>query len=877
MRVCPTCQSTYPDDADFCLKDLTPLPPPYAATKEALASSLARRYRIVKKLGAGGMGSVFLAEQITLGNRRVALKVLSRKLLDDPQFLLRFHDEGVSTARIQHPNVVTIYESGQADDGSPYIAMEYLEGEPLRGALRRRGALPVDECAEILQQAARGLNAAHKLGIIHRDLKPDNLFLTRGDEGELIVKIVDFGVAKLRESATHTVTGMVLGTPAYMSYEQASGMRSDELDARSDIYSLGVVTYEMLTGRVPFHSDTPLGYVRKHMLEEPPPFRAAAPGLSFPAQVEAVVMKALAKDRDQRYGSVLDFAREFARAATPPVEPAKPLATTRTVEPPIPDAGAVPKPPLRGAGSTLPPTVMPAPRPRDVGPSGARPGAEPGLRPDVEPGAERRSALQAGPQLGTLQRGKTSRVARVSLAAAGVVLIAAVLALVYWPRPSQAPRPAQEETAAPAKPQAVVPAQTANNPPSGPPTQPQTAVTKPSVSNPPTNPPSPQPNPAQIVVQTSPNAQVYLDDTFKGQVSPQGRLVIENPKPGDHSLRVSLAGKKNYEGHVTVLAGQAASVQATLADLTGSVKLQTSAGAEVLLDNSSRGTADAAGQLVLQEVVPGRHDLRVSARGKKEFRQTVAVLAGQEATIEARLEDIGPPTGTVRENRRDGLNYVWIPPGTFMMGCSPGDSECFSQEKPAHQVTITRGFWIGQTPVTVGAYKRFAGATGRQMPDAPNFNNGWTNDNMPIVYVRWDDAQAYCGWMGGRLPTEAEWEYAARGGNTEARYGPIDEVAWYSNNSGGQTHDVARKRRNGFGLYDMLGNVWQWVNDWYDESYYQSSPSQDPAGPTSGQYRVLRGGSWCDSPRVVRVSNRIGSCPAGRSDGYGFRCGGEVE
>jgi serine/threonine-protein kinase len=109
MRVCPTCQSTYPDDADFCPKDLTPLPPPYAATKEALASSLARRYRTVKKLGAGGMGSVFLAEQITLGNRRVALKVLSRKLLDNPQFLLRFHDEGISTARIQHPNVVTIY------------------------------------------------------------------------------------------------------------------------------------------------------------------------------------------------------------------------------------------------------------------------------------------------------------------------------------------------------------------------------------------------------------------------------------------------------------------------------------------------------------------------------------------------------------------------------------------------------------------------------------------------------------------------------------------------------------------------------------------------------------------------------------------------
>ena len=146
-----------------------------------LAASLARRFRLVRRLGAGGMGAVFLAEQIAVGNRPVALKVLSRKLLDDPDFLLRFQNEAASTGRIHHPNVVTIYESGQADDGTPYIAMEFLEGESLRQALARRGALPVPEVAEILQQAARGLNAAHKLGIIHRDLKPDNIFLTRGD------------------------------------------------------------------------------------------------------------------------------------------------------------------------------------------------------------------------------------------------------------------------------------------------------------------------------------------------------------------------------------------------------------------------------------------------------------------------------------------------------------------------------------------------------------------------------------------------------------------------------------------------------------------------------------------------------------------------
>jgi len=318
MKICPTCKKTYPDDFSHCPRDGARLTAQVTETEAELAAGLSHRYRIVRRLGAGGMGTVFLAQQIGVGNRPVALEVLNRKLLDDPEFLLRFQNEAGSTGLIHHPNVVAIYESAQADDGTPYIAMEFLEGESLREALKRGGALAVPEVAEILQQAARGLNAAHKHGIIHRDLKPDNIFLARGDEGERVVKVVDFGIAKLRESSTHTQTGMVLGTPAYMSCEQASGMRSDELDARSDIYSLGVVVYEMLSGRVPFHSDTPLGYLRKHMLEAPPPFRAAAPGLSVPRDVEAVVMKALAKNRDERYTTALDFARDFARAACAP-------------------------------------------------------------------------------------------------------------------------------------------------------------------------------------------------------------------------------------------------------------------------------------------------------------------------------------------------------------------------------------------------------------------------------------------------------------------------------------------------------------------------------------------------------------------------------
>jgi formylglycine-generating enzyme required for sulfatase activity len=281
---------------------------------------------------------------------------------------------------------------------------------------------------------------------------------------------------------------------------------------------------------------------------------------------------------------------------------------------------------------------------------------------------------------------------------------------------------------------------------------------------------------------------------------------------------------------------------------------------------------------------------------------------GQAAKVGAQTAKAGPSRGAVRENPKDGLKYVWIPPGTFMMGCSPGDTECDADEKPAHQVTISKGFWMGQTEVTVAAYKRFAAATGRPMPPEPGFegrplNPGWGDDAMPIVDVKWEDAKAYCSWAGGRLPTEAEWEYAARAGSTASRYGDLDKIAWYGDNSGRQRldsdriwnedvnnyfkrlnengngmHDVGLKAANRFGLYDILGNVWEWVNDWYDRNYYQDSPSQDPSGPASGEAPVLRGGSWFTFPGLVRVSNRgwLGPGAGYRHQLSGFRCGGEV-
>ena len=211
-------------------------------------------------------------------------------------------------------------------------------------------------------------------------------------------------------------------------------------------------------------------------------------------------------------------------------------------------------------------------------------------------------------------------------------------------------------------------------------------------------------------------------------------------------------------------------------------------------------------------------------------------------------------------NPKDRLNYAWIPPGTFQMGCSPDDSECDIEEKPAHQVTFTKGFWMGQTPVTQAAYQRLMGTN----------QSHYKGTEHPVDSVSWDDAQAYCRAAGGRLPSEAEWEYAARGGTTGARYGQLAQIAWSGIAGSDRTREVGKLQANAFGLSDMLGNVWQWTCDGYAD--YRSADQLDPVCSTGGRERAIRGGSWEDPARTVRASVRRLSEPRSRYFSVGFRC-----
>lgn len=217
------------------------------------------------------------------------------------------------------------------------------------------------------------------------------------------------------------------------------------------------------------------------------------------------------------------------------------------------------------------------------------------------------------------------------------------------------------------------------------------------------------------------------------------------------------------------------------------------------------------------------------------------------------------------------MHFVNIPAGSFMMGCSAGDKECYAEEKPIHRVTITKPFEIGKYQVTQAEYEAVTSTNPSDSKGSPN---------LPVESVSWDDAQKFCEALTRkgdgyryRLPSEAEWEYAARGGDSSCRYGLLDAVAWYRDNSGGTTHPVGEKMPNRFGLYDTLGNVWEWVEDWYGITFYGRSPESDPTGPLTGEYRLARGGSYRGLVRGhARVSSRYIQKPNVRSIVIGFRC-----
>lgn len=342
MLICSQCKRSYSDqdfricplDGSVLSQDETPV------TDPLLGKVLAGRFRIVEKIGQGGMGCVYKALHTQM-DRVCAIKMLSPLAGDNESTSARFRREAKMTSRIDSPNAVTIYDFGEADPGQFYLAMEYIEGESLAHVLTREKSLPIERVVDITNQIARALSAAHALGIVHRDLKPANIMLTH-KQGSELVKVLDFGIAKTvteDDNDKLTQTGHLLGTPTFMSPEQVLG---ESIDSRSDVYSLAIIVYQMLSGSLPFDGENVRTLIMKRINEAPKPLRAIAPYLS--AEIEQAVMRGLEREPSRRIADVDQFAAALRSAAasagheltetTATILDSRTIEINRPVEPP---------------------------------------------------------------------------------------------------------------------------------------------------------------------------------------------------------------------------------------------------------------------------------------------------------------------------------------------------------------------------------------------------------------------------------------------------------------------------------------------------------------------------------------------------------------
>ena len=344
-RTCPTCSAVSPAGERFCPHDGTVLADEDKGPNRLVGTTIAGKYRVEGFLKDGGMGTVYRANHLMLG-RMVALKVVRPQLTPDVATLRRFQREARAAAALKHPNIVDVYDLGESEDGTLYIAMELVDGIDLKAIIGDSGPLPSERVVRLVTQLGRALAMAHGNGVVHRDIKPQNIMIGTDAEGNDRVTLLDFGIAEARrvDGGTElTAAGTVLGTPQYMSPEQARG--SQEIDGRSDIYSLGVVMYEMLAGVVPFDDKSAVQLLVKHVQQPPPPISARNPDVLVPGGLERIVLRCLAKDPGERFQSGTELVAALDRYISGDELFPEPLAA--------PQLPAVPELELEGPGGTV--------------------------------------------------------------------------------------------------------------------------------------------------------------------------------------------------------------------------------------------------------------------------------------------------------------------------------------------------------------------------------------------------------------------------------------------------------------------------------------------------------------------------------------------
>jgi serine/threonine-protein kinase PpkA len=794
-------------------------------------------YRIIRKINQGGMSSVYLAIQLSVG-REVALKVMSPALNSDPVFSERFQREANIVGQLSHPHIVSIYDIGRHENLN-YIAMDYLAGGSIHDKMA--SGISAQEALRITGEVAKALDHAHEKGYIHRDIKPENILFR--EDGSAVV--TDFGVAKTVSSASRmTNAGTVVGTPHYMSPEQTRGK---PVDGRADIYSLGVVFYEMLTGRVPYQAEEAVAVAVKHL---------TAPIPRLPVQYQPyqkILDKLLAKDPEDRFQRGRDLVQAIDALDGPAGLPRDLLTNTDS------SSRVQILSLLKALLSTTYHALTMVLHQYLGWLKSIRWTPQRGLyrHPDtsvteVKNFPDERLSEQATLISTRVQQAAhfqplfpgTRRLARglTLVLFLGIIWGAFALTLQRFDIPGERFLPdavhrsalataallttgepvVEEEEEHPEDLRAVLPR----------PSAPERAAVQnfqegmqllfgaEFLGNP------------QRVLDSTPNLVSALSNDVPVAAPPPRYALRVNPVPKNARVRILNITERYFPGI---------------------------------------------------EVVPGRYHLEITHPGYDRQTQWVEIDS-EPLTVDVRLLRTPVAGATFHNSLADGgrgPEMVIIPQGRFTLG-----SRLDTNTMPEREVRIGQPFGMSKYEVTFAEYDRFARATGRRLPD----DKSWGRDNRPVINVSWHDAQAYVEWLSEqtgaryRLPTEAEWEYAARGGE--------DSIFWW-----GEDRDEARGRancrrgcqsdyagvftsktapvgsypENNFGLHDTAGNVAEWVQDCYQNHHLDARRDGRSVELDSCRERTIRGGSKNSS--VGRISNhaRKGHNANGREDYIGIR------
>lgn len=753
MRECPACKLCFPDAVANCPIDGD-------ATLHSIPGAepiLEGKYQLEKRLGQGGMGVVYKARHNFLKTQHAIKVILPDLVGNDPNLVTRFRQEAIASAAVRHQNIVSVTDFGVVNGKMPFIVMEFVKGESLHDLLVREKRLSPEQSLEILNGICNGVSAAHRQDIVHRDLKPLNIMICADKPMSEAVKVLDFGLAKIKSgellgSFVAAQTTGLMGSPYYMAPEQWS---DDEPDARADVYSLGVMLFQMLAGDVPFKGSSIPSIMKKHLTDQPPPL--ASFGLNLPAEVEAVVHHALEKELTKRTASVEKLTNELRDAIG--VSSARINQTSDSNLQVQSDAQTVAQIALPNAPRT---TVQVLTVP-------------PGAKVFLDNEARGASEASGWLTVENVARGKH----RLKVAADGffdydgeiecrepnlqtVVQLRSLLAT---------------NVAAPAD----AKIDNRNPPPAN-----QNAAANETLTD---------------FGATNVRAEIALGHAANEPLEAKNFGVSSFPKPNfqkadraakfarDKQAEQTLIGESPRD---TIFADEAPAKKRALAPIL----LGAGALLVVLI---------AAASFAALLFLPGKTD--PTKNGQQNLAQSVS------NANDAAKNDL-TPRATSKSFKAE---MVKIPGGTFMMGRNEGQLEA----RPAHAVTVA-DFSMDKTEVTNGEYAEFVKAAPHRAPEGWSNNNPPADElNLPVVSVSLDDAKAFAKWRSERdnaqyrVPSEAEWEYAARNG-ADATLFPWGN-SWTVDNA---VIDVSfpaavgsmPNGANKWGVLDLIGNVWEWTD-----------------------------------------------------------------